>query len=137
MSYVISSFLLTTLSSCTAETIHVDCSSLCPSPFSTVVRLGEHNLTSEIDCDNRSGRRICAPRYQDFVPVEVTQHPSFNVRDTMSDDIALIRLDRDVDFNSECVNACISYLPVLPSFMSHTSVRRVKERFSFLARSPS
>ncbi|XP_050726365.1 phenoloxidase-activating factor 1-like [Eriocheir sinensis] len=73
----------------------------------TVIRIGEHNITSEVDCENRGGRRVCAPPIQAFRPVEVTRHETFNTRGTVSDDIALIRLDRDVTFNAFVVPVCL------------------------------
>ncbi|KAG0718104.1 hypothetical protein GWK47_053128 [Chionoecetes opilio] len=65
----------------------------------TMIRIGEHNLTSEIDCQVRGGRRTCAPLFQTFNPVEIIRHSDFNTRGTVSDDIALIRLDKEVEFN--------------------------------------
>ncbi|XP_071450634.1 phenoloxidase-activating factor 3-like [Hetaerina americana] len=69
------------------------------------VRLGEHNLTSSIDCENDFApeETFCAPPPQD-VPVEkVIPHPGYvGVRD-IQNDIALIRLSRPINFTDESV----------------------------------
>nr|AUW64506.2 serine protease 5 [Scylla paramamosain] len=73
----------------------------------TVIRLGEHNLSTEIDCESRGGRRTCAPPHQTFSPVEIIRHSDFNTRGTVSDDIALIRLDKEVEFNAFVGPICL------------------------------
>ena len=42
---------------------------------SSTVRVGEYNLSSEIDCDKDE---YCAPAPQDFVPINTTIHPDYN-----------------------------------------------------------
>lgn len=63
--------------------------------FRTVVRLGELNLETPTDCEGG----ICADPPQDFSPADIILHPDFNIRTRVSDDIALIRLDRKVRMN--------------------------------------
>lgn len=65
----------------------------------TVVRLGELNLETEKDCD--SGNKVCSPPPQDFTPAEVILHPDFDTRSEVSDDVALIRLNRKAEINSK------------------------------------
>lgn len=68
----------------------------------TVVRLGEHNIATEEDCSKPDGSvRRCAPNHQDFTPVDIIRHPDFNTRGSVSDDIALIRLNQTVQFSGE------------------------------------
>ncbi|XP_045136644.1 phenoloxidase-activating factor 1-like isoform X2 [Portunus trituberculatus] len=97
---LINSRYVVTASHCTAEefTFNRDL---------TVIRLGEHNLSTEIDCESRGGRRTCAPPHQTFTPVEIIRHSDFNSRGTVSDDIALIRLDKEVEFNAFVGPICI------------------------------
>lgn len=97
---LINSRYVVTASHCTAEefTFNRDL---------TQIRLGEHDLSSEIDCETRSGSRTCAPPHQTFTPVEIIRHPDFNTRGTVSDDIALIRLDREVEFNAFVGPVCL------------------------------
>lgn len=66
----------------------------------TVVRLGEHNLETEKDCENNISN-VCSPPPQDFTPAEVILHPDFDTRSEVSDDIALIRLNRKAELSSK------------------------------------
>ncbi|XP_042886324.1 CLIP domain-containing serine protease 14D-like [Penaeus japonicus] len=64
-----------------------------------VVRLGEWDLTTAEDCETTvGGGTFCAPPVQDFQPEEIIPHPSYNTRVRFSDDIALIRLNRPINF---------------------------------------
>lgn len=59
------------------------------------VRLGEHNTATNPDCPKVSiVNQNCAPPHQDFSPEEVIIHSTFHQRNLVSDDIALIRLDK-------------------------------------------
>ncbi|XP_047489350.1 phenoloxidase-activating factor 3-like [Penaeus chinensis] len=58
-----------------------------------VIRLGEWDLSTEEDCTD-----ICAPPVQDFDFEEVIEHPSYDNRTLFSDDIALIRLSKPINF---------------------------------------
>ncbi|XP_018025359.1 phenoloxidase-activating factor 3 [Hyalella azteca] len=62
----------------------------------TVVRLGEHNLVKNPDCSSS----FCAPEPLDFGISSVIRHPSFNTRGALSDDVAVLKLDKTVDFSS-------------------------------------
>lgn len=64
-----------------------------------LIRLGEWDFSTEKDCANTSdGRQFCAPPVQDFDVEEVIEHPSYDNRTQFSDDIALIRLSRPINF---------------------------------------
>ncbi|XP_066969925.1 venom protease-like [Macrobrachium rosenbergii] len=73
----------------------------------TVVRLGEYDISSNSDCQSTSGGQRCSDPHQDFAPEQVIVHPTFNTRGTVSDDIALIRLDRPVQFTSYIGPICL------------------------------
>lgn len=68
-----------------------------------VVRLGEWDLTTEKDCTKvLSGTELvdfCAPPAQNFTVEETVTHPLYNTRADHSDDIALLRLNRTIDFS--------------------------------------
>ncbi|XP_068243949.1 phenoloxidase-activating factor 3-like [Palaemon carinicauda] len=67
------------------------------------IRLGEHNLDTIPDCVvDAGGFQTCTPRHQTFRITsrsQITPHPNFNTRTPVSDDIALIRLDRKATLN--------------------------------------
>lgn len=58
--------------------------------------LGEHNVTSEIDCEMDK----CADPVQIFRPIEIVVPTEYN-SPKFKHDIALIKLDKDVNFTSE------------------------------------
>ncbi|KAG7154600.1 CLIP domain-containing serine protease 2-like [Homarus americanus] len=63
-----------------------------------VVRLGEWDLTTDLDCARTNiGPAICAPSVQDFTIEEIIPHPNYNTRVKFSDDIALIRVSSPID----------------------------------------
>ncbi|XP_037791404.1 phenoloxidase-activating factor 3-like [Penaeus monodon] len=64
------------------------------------VLLGEWDISTDPDCANTKGREYCAPPVQRFSVEEVTMHPDFFTRGILSDDIALIRLSRPIDFKA-------------------------------------
>lgn len=80
------------------------------------MRLGEHNLATERDCDGP----ICAAPPQDFTPSEVILHPNYKTRNVLSDDIALIRLDRKANLNGK--NSLQAVLPPIQLHFFLTSL---------------
>ncbi|XP_076392709.1 uncharacterized protein LOC100882895 [Megachile rotundata] len=68
------------------------------------VRLGEHDFSTERDCDKEADgvEVVCAEKYQDFGIESVHSHSRY-LRDKLQNDIALIRLDRDADLRPESV----------------------------------
>ena len=59
--------------------------------------LGEHDIFSDRDCqENR-----CSDPVQIHDVDSITVHPSFNNRQTVNDDIALIRLKKKITFTGE------------------------------------
>ncbi|XP_053649207.2 phenoloxidase-activating factor 3-like [Cherax quadricarinatus] len=70
------------------------------------IRLGEHDLSKEVDCVVEGGEK-CAPQPQKFTPSKVTVHPDFNKRGLVSDDIAVIKLDRPVKVSTAVRPICL------------------------------
>lgn len=68
------------------------------------VRLGDHNLATERDCDKEADglEVVCAERYQDFGIESTHFHPEYS-RAKLHNDIALLRLNGDADFRPQNV----------------------------------
>jgi hypothetical protein len=74
------------------------------------VRVGEHNITSERDCDKHGTfEEICAEKYQDIGIEKVDAHPNYSMT-KLHNDIALIRLKSNIDFSPQ--NAKPICLPI-------------------------
>ncbi|XP_053597411.1 CLIP domain-containing serine protease B4 [Microplitis demolitor] len=73
--------------------------SLPPSLFLLGVRVGDHDLNTERDCDrDEDGLEIvCADQYQDFLIETVHFYPDY-VPSKLQNDVGLIRLNSDIDF---------------------------------------
>uniref|UniRef100_A0A1I8P8I7 CLIP domain-containing serine protease n=1 Tax=Stomoxys calcitrans TaxID=35570 RepID=A0A1I8P8I7_STOCA len=73
------------------------------------VRLGEHDLGHEHDCENYRksySDSNCAPPYEDVEVDSITSHPDYK-RHPLMNDIALIRLQRPVQFKSHIKPICL------------------------------
>ncbi|XP_034111215.2 serine protease grass-like [Drosophila albomicans] len=70
------------------------------------VHLGEHNLLTEIDCKQKRGSLICAPKVQVIQNNEVFQHEEYSAR-TKLNDIALVKLSTDVLFSNSVRPICL------------------------------
>lgn len=57
--------------------------------------MGEYDTTTEIDCITLDGEQICADPPIDVPVEEKLAHPEYNEK-SMLNDIALLRLDRDI-----------------------------------------
>ncbi|XP_017040544.1 serine protease grass-like [Drosophila ficusphila] len=78
----------------------------CIRPNLLSVRLGEHRISTEQDCDTYGSIETCLPPYQD-VPVEkFIVHEGFHAF-TLFYDIALLRLDRSVTITSFVKPICL------------------------------
>lgn len=90
------------------------CVSAIPSDWRlTGVRLGDWDTTSNPDCiTGRNGKRDCNDPYVDVAVSEKIPHPQYpgNSRDQLND-IALLRLSREVAFTNFISPVC---LPILP-----------------------
>ncbi|XP_011873132.1 PREDICTED: venom protease-like [Vollenhovia emeryi] len=63
------------------------------------VRVGEHDLTTERDCErDKNGREVFCSNYQDFGIDSIQSHPDYTTS-RMQNDIALIRLNVSVNFS--------------------------------------
>lgn len=64
------------------------------------MRLGEYDLKMETDCDNIDGEDICSGPVQDISVESFVSHRNYN-KPRYANDIALIRLEKSADFNTE------------------------------------
>lgn len=84
-------------------------------PGSTLisVRLGEHDVRTESDCEMDGNIVLyCADKYQDFGIESVHYHPEYS--QTLKNDIALIRLDKDADLTVNNVKPiCLPYQDIV------------------------
>lgn len=81
------------------------CVTSLPSGFTLIgVRLGEHDISTERDCDKDADglEVVCAERYQDFGIESIHFHPEYT-RAKLQNDIALLRLSGNVDFRPQNV----------------------------------
>ncbi|XP_074105302.1 CLIP domain-containing serine protease HP8-like [Cotesia typhae] len=79
------------------------CVSNLPGSFRvTGIRLGEHNSETNPDCENG----YCSEPVQDFKPIQMLVHKRYNIPH-FKNDIALIRLDRPVDYNGFVMPICM------------------------------
>lgn len=67
---------------------------MCVCVFRAGVRLGEHNVNTEKDCDPLT--RICAPPVLDFYIEDIIVHQQYDPK-KLSNDIALLRLATTVN----------------------------------------
>lgn len=72
------------------------------------VRLGEHDLRTDPDCrfNLLHRKKTCAPRFQKFKMEKIIIHENFDNL-TKHNDIALIRLDRNVEFSESIQAICL------------------------------
>ncbi|KAH8300071.1 hypothetical protein KR044_009497 [Drosophila immigrans] len=70
------------------------------------VRLGEHNVSKEMDCTERRGVTICAPPVEDIEVDRVYVHEKYSLR-SGHNDIALVKLARDVVFKESIRPICL------------------------------
>lgn len=73
----------------------------------SVVRVGEHDLSKDIDCGDNGG--FCAPPPQDFQVEAVIPHESYGKPASFQNDIAIIKLSRDVLINEVVSPICLPY----------------------------
>ncbi|XP_052845170.1 spaetzle-processing enzyme-like isoform X2 [Drosophila gunungcola] len=71
------------------------------------VRLGEHDTSSEIDCEDRGLKKHCAPRPLEIDVEKYILHPRFNESDVFHFDIALLRLEIPVRYTPQIRPICV------------------------------
>ena len=69
--------------------------------FREVLHIGEWNLKTKVDCEQTRLGSLCSPPHVVAGVEEITVHPQYNRRAASSDDIALIRLNISVTFDSK------------------------------------
>lgn len=62
------------------------------------VRLGEYDVSQEVDCQVTNKEKVCAPPVQDIRVERIIPHPGFN-NPRWANDIALLRLAAEPDFS--------------------------------------
>jgi hypothetical protein len=67
--------------------------------FRAGVRLGEHDLETDIDCMDEEGEEVCAQPYMDFDIEDTISHSGYSLSH-LQNDIALIRIRGMADFRS-------------------------------------
>ncbi|XP_055525728.1 CLIP domain-containing serine protease B9-like isoform X2 [Wyeomyia smithii] len=72
------------------------------------VRLGEYDTTTEIDCIEQDNERICADPPLDVPIEEKLPHPEYN-ETTKLNDIALLRLNRDIRYSDFVQPICLPH----------------------------
>jgi len=84
------------------------CVTQLPRSFSlSSIRVGEHDLNSEDDC--KEDQSFCCPPHQDFDIEEVIFHKSYGKPKPFQNDIAVIKLSRNVTEN-DCVSpVCLPF----------------------------
>lgn len=89
----------------------------------TSVRIGEHNTDTEIDC-SPTDETFCAPPYIDNAVVEKISHINYRkATRNQHFDIALLRLEKIVEFNRFVKPICLPLDPDLwhKDYTNHTS----------------
>lgn len=77
-----------------------------PSGFAlAVVRVGEHDLASDQDCE--SG--VCSPDPQDMTVKKIVFHPSYGKPNAFQNDIAVISLEEEVQQNDFVIPVCLPF----------------------------
>lgn len=73
-----------------------------------LVRLGEHDMRTEIDCEKVDGVDFCADIYQDYLIEDSFIHPGYNVSSKDSfHDVLLIKLNQSVEFSKFIQPICL------------------------------
>ncbi|XP_037947125.1 serine protease grass-like [Teleopsis dalmanni] len=70
------------------------------------VRLGEYDLNTDPDCQRKGRRTVCMPPVVDYGIEKVLAHPHYS-RQALINDVGLIKLDRDVEFNKHIKPICL------------------------------
>jgi len=90
------------------------------------VRVGEHDMRKDPDCV----AGVCSSPVQNFGVEEVIFHPGYNKPRTYMNDIALLKLDREVEYNNSTAPICLPWWDdhedyTLNTFAGHEAVIEV------------
>lgn len=77
------------------------------------MRFGEHNTTSNPDCEDPEDKDTCEPPFEDITVERIIPHEKYTSK-TKNDDIALIRLTRPVEFFKNRTRVKTICLPIEP-----------------------
>ncbi|XP_034141466.1 serine protease grass-like isoform X3 [Drosophila guanche] len=88
------------------------------------VRLGEHNITSEQDCRIVNSEVRCQPPHVDVGIDKVIRHEGYS-KYTQHNDIALIKLSREVLFTDHIAPICLPLYAELQKSIQEMPVMRV------------
>nr|XP_044248712.1 serine protease grass [Drosophila takahashii] len=94
------------------------CIKLCPRSTELKIRLGEHDLASPLDCATYNNESACAPPVEEFTIEKSIIHEEFNPFSPWFD-VALLRLNRNVEFKDHIRPIC---LPLTDELLAFTSV---------------
>ncbi|XP_058796722.1 melanization protease 1-like [Phymastichus coffea] len=86
------------------------------------VRVGEHDMGTDVDCENMGSQTVCNGEHQDFGIEEVIFHPQY-ARTALHNDVALIRVNDDIDFrpaNAKAICMPLNIAGVIPPKMTVT-----------------
>ncbi|XP_023332008.1 melanization protease 1 isoform X2 [Eurytemora carolleeae] len=72
----------------------------------SVVRVGEYDLSMDVDCDSDN---FCSPPPQDMQVEEVYSHESYGKPASFQNDIAIIKLKKEVEINDFVSPICLPY----------------------------
>ncbi|ALC41743.1 CG30082, partial [Drosophila busckii] len=71
------------------------------------VRLGEHQISTTVDCRKHKGRDLCAPAVEDFQHEHIHLHENYKHTEIGHDDIALIKLKGSVSVKLHIKPICL------------------------------
>ncbi|XP_014372218.2 CLIP domain-containing serine protease 2 [Papilio machaon] len=80
------------------------------------VRIGEYDLSTEIDCTGEDAFIQCAPKYQEIDVSEQIYHEAYNNDPLIINDIGLLRLKKSVDLSYR--NSGLICLPITNSLLN-------------------
>ena len=69
--------------------------------YRSEIRLGEWDLSKNPDCEKVNNRIKCADAHFTVYPETVVIHKNYSRRARLSDDIALVRVDRTIPFTGK------------------------------------
>ncbi|RXG58495.1 Serine protease easter [Armadillidium vulgare] len=79
------------------------CAQRTPLVHRSVIHLGDYDLSTENDCERTSLGLRCSPPHIVAGVEDTVLHPKYNTRGKSSDDVALIRLNLTLDFDSTTI----------------------------------
>jgi hypothetical protein len=88
--------------------------------FSTKIRLGDHILSTNPDCDSN----VCSLPYQEYSVVQAIIHPLYGVGGKFRNDIAILQLDFPAQLNRSLM-LCPACLVVLSVAATNQLVNKV------------